>query len=45
MRIMKDICFLDVHTDDINVVALDNPEFLNISDRRIPMEARLLDDE
>src|SRR5689334_2757249 len=23
MRIMKDICLLDVHTDDINVVTLD----------------------
>jgi hypothetical protein len=26
MRIMKDICLLDVHTEDINVVALDDPE-------------------
>ena len=26
MRIMQDICFLDVHTDDINVVTLDDPE-------------------
>ncbi len=26
MRIMKDICFLDVHTDDINVVTLDDEE-------------------
>ena len=26
MRIMKDICFLDVHTDDINVVTLDDPD-------------------
>jgi uncharacterized protein DUF4159 len=26
MRIMKDICFLDVHTEDINVVTLDDPE-------------------
>jgi hypothetical protein len=25
MRIMKDICLLDVHTDDINVVTLDDP--------------------
>ena len=26
MRIMKDICLLDVHADDINVVTLDDPE-------------------
>jgi hypothetical protein len=26
MRIMKDICLLDVHTDDINVTTLDDPE-------------------
>ncbi len=26
MRIMKDLSFLDVHTDDINVVTLDSPE-------------------
>jgi hypothetical protein len=26
MHIMKDICLLDVHTDDINVLTLDDPE-------------------
>ena len=26
MRILRDLCFLDVHTDDINVVTLDDPD-------------------
>jgi len=33
MRIMRDICLLDAHTDEINVLTLDDPELFKLKPR------------